>query len=152
MRLLYFILLIILVISCNQEAIKIKNSDAESGIVKRAYIRTTEINIDEDAHWVIKEPEINIVSPKDGEMINNDRIVVRLNVSNFKLVTPDRYPKNGQGHVQVWVNDMEFRGSKTEFIFENESNGTYIIKAELMLSNNTVLPYSKTIKVIVNKT
>jgi len=68
------------------------------------------------------------------------------------LVTPDKYPKKEQGHVQVWVDNMEQRSSKTVFVFENESNGTHWIKAELMLSNNTVLPYSRTIKVIVNKT
>ena len=54
--------------------------------------------------------------------------------------------------MQVWVDGMEFRGSKTEFVFENESNGIHTIKAELMLSNNTVLPYSKTIRVVVNNT
>lgn len=98
------------------------------------------------------EPRIDIISPKDGEVIKGSQIKVKLDISNFKLVTPDNEPKQGQGHVQVWVGDMEFRGSKTEFVFENESNGIHTIKAELMLSNSTVLPYSNTIKVIVNKT
>lgn len=77
---------------------------------------------------------------------------MKLNISNFKLVTPDKYPKKGQGHVQIWVGDMEFRGSKTEFIFENESNGIHTVKAELMMNNNTVLPHSKTIKIFINRT
>ena len=100
----------------------------------------------------VKEPKIDIISPKDGEITNDNKIILKLNVSDFKLVTPDLQPKKGQGHVQVWVDNMEFRGSKTEFVFENESKGMHTIKAELMLSNNTVLPYSKTIKVFINKT
>ena len=99
----------------------------------------------------LSEPKIDMISPKNDEVIEDGKIILKLNISNFKLVTPDKEPQQGRGHVQVWVDDMEFRGSKTEFVFENESNGTHTIKAELMLSNNTVLPYSKTIKVIVNR-
>ncbi len=146
MRFFCFILLIILLTSCTQEKIKIKTSDIEEPLIK-----TTIIEANGEVKKEIKEPQINILNPKDGEVINSSTIIVRLNISNFKLITPDRYPKEGQGHIQVWVDNMEYRSSKTEFIFENESNGTHLIKAELMLSNNTVLPYSKTIKVFVNK-
>ena len=148
MKLIYFILLIALIASCTQ-AVKIKNSGTEKDIINNAYIRTTEIKINVDAKEVIQAPEIYITTPQNGKMINDSTIIVKLNISNFKLVTPDLYPKKGQGHVQVWVDGMEFRGSKTEFVFENESNGTHTIKAELMMSNNTVLPYSKTIKVFI---
>lgn len=149
MRLFYLILVILLITSCAKETIKIKSSDF--GIEKNAYIRTTQIESNGEIREIFQEPKIDIISPKDGELINSSRIVVKLSISDFKLVTPDRYPKQGQGHVQVWVDDMEFRGSKTEFIFENESNGTHTIKAELMLSNNTVLNYSKTIKVNITR-
>ena len=151
MKLIYFILLIALIASCTQ-AVKIKNSGTEKDIINNAYIRTTEIKINVDAKEVIQAPKIYIITPQNGKMINDSTIIVKLNISNFKLVTPDLYPKKGQGHVQVWVDGMEFRGSKTEFVFENESNGTHTIKAELMMSNNTVLPYSNTIKIYINKT
>ena len=104
------------------------------------------------AESIGKEPEINIISPENEEITKDGRIIVKLGISNFKLVTPDTLPKKGQGHVQVWIDGMEFRGSKTEFTFENESNGMHTIKAELMMSNNTVLPYSDTIKVFVDNT
>lgn len=153
MKLIYFLVLIALIISCSQ-AIKIKTVEPEKVGVVETYIRTTKVDIgvEEEVNMTAQEPKIDIIMPKDGEVINSSTIIVRLNISNFRLITPDRYPKQGQGHVQVWVDDMEFRGSRTEFIFENESNGTHIIKAELMLSNNTVLPYSKTIKINVTKT
>ena len=122
MRFFYFILLALLIISCIKKPIE------------------------------TKEPNIDIISPKNNEPIKDGKILLKLNISNFKLVTPDSEPKKGQGHIQVWIDDMEFRGSKTEFVFENESDGTHIIKGELMLSNNTVLPYSKTIKVFLNRT
>lgn len=150
MKLFYLILLLLLFNSCSKEPIKIKSF--EDAAIKDAYIRTKQIETNGDIQKIVKEPQVDIISPKDGEVINSSTIVVKLNISNFKLVAPDRYPKKGQGHVQIWVDYMEFRGSRTEFVFENESNGTHIIKAELMLSNNTVLPYSKTIKITINKT
>jgi len=122
MRLFFIILLAMFVVSCAKEAIE------------------------------VKEPVISIISPKNGEVIKGSRFAVQLNISDFKLVTPDNNPKKGQGHVQVWVDDMEFRGSKAEFVFENESNGSHAIRAELMLSNNTVLPYSRAIRIVVNNT
>lgn len=153
MRLIYLLVLMVLVTSCNN-TIKIKSTDFVKSSIKDALIRTTGVDteVEKGINMTVPKPKIDIISPKDGEVINGSTIIVRLNISNFRLVTPDRYPKQGQGHVQIWVDDMEFRGSRTEFIFENESNGTHVIKAELMLSNNTVLPYSKTIKVNVTKT
>lgn len=152
MKLFYLVLLILLISSCSKETIKIKNTGIEKIDIKDIYIRTTQVETNGETEEMIKEPKIDIISPKDNEVIKNSTIFVKLNISDFKLVTPDRYPKKEQGHVQVWIDNMEFRGSRTEFVFENESNGTHIIKAELMMSNNTVLPYSKTIKVFVNKT
>ena len=147
-----FIFLVLLIASCTEDKIKIVTSSSENANIKEAYIRTTKIEINDEVQEVIKEPKIEIISPKDGEIIKDGRLVVMLNISNFKLVAPDNQTRKNQGHVQVWVDGMEFRGSKTEFIFENESNGTHVIKAELMMSNNSVLPYSKTIKVFTNKT
>ena len=97
MRLFYFLILVALIVSCTENAID------------------------------IKEPQIDIISPKGGEIIKDSKIILKLNISNFRLVTPDMQPKKGQGHVQVWVDGMEFRKSNTEFIFENESNGVHII-------------------------
>lgn len=141
----------LLITSCAKGTIQIKTADFEKAGINDAYIKTIKIEPNGEIQEIMKAPKIEIISPKDGEVLNSSIIIVRLNISDFKLVSPDRYPKKGQGHVQVWMDDMEFRGSKTEFIFENESNGTHIIKAELMLSNNRVLPYSKTIKVNVTK-
>jgi len=146
MRLLYLIILTAVVISCTQ-TMGIKTSGAEK-VVKDAYIRTTEIDIDKE-NQIDVQPKIDIISPRDNEIIKGRTLIIKLNVSNFKLVTPDRYPKEGQGYIQVWVDDMEARSSNTEFVFENETNGTHAIKAKLMLSNNTLLPYSKTIKVFI---
>ncbi len=150
MRFVYFVVLAVLLASC--ERMLIKNSDYEQAGINAPYIRTTNIDVDKKIENISIEPKIDITSPKNGEVINDSKILVRLNISNFKLVTPDKYPKKGQGHVQVWLDDMEFRGSKTDFVFENESNGMHTIKAELMLSNNSVLPYSQTIKIVINKT
>ncbi len=150
MRIVYFVLLLMLIASCAQK-IEIRNPEIRKEEAGKADIRTTKIEISKGFEEVV-EPKIDIISPKDNEVINGSRITLNLSISNFRLVSPDKYPKKGQGHVQVWIDGMEFRGSKTEFDFENESNGTHIIKAELMLSNNTALNYSKTIKIMINNT
>ena len=149
MRRFYFFLLMVLRASCAENAVRIKTTESDS-IIKEVHIRTTAVQIAEEPEEN-PQPNIEITSPENYEVINSSRLIIRLNISNFKLVTPDKYPRKGQGHVQLWVDGMEFRGSKTEFIFENESNGTHTIRAELMMSNNTVLPYSDAIKVIINK-
>ena len=152
MRFIFLIFLILLLASCDKQIIEIKTSSAEKAGVEVTNIRTVNVDLKEDLQEKPKEPQIDIIKPEDGEIINRDAVVVVVNVSNFKLVSPDRYPQEGQGHIQVWVDDMEYRSSKTVFVFENQTNGTHIIKAELMMSNNTVLNYSKTIKVFVNRT
>ncbi len=149
MRLAFLLITIMLLASCSQEKIIIKTSSSEKAGVKDAYIRTTETTIEKYAQHKNSEPKIDIVIPKDGEILNENEIFIMVNVSNFKLVTPDTYPKEGQGYIQVMVDDMEARSSNTNFVFKNESNGTHVIRAELTLSNGTLLPYSKTIKVIV---
>ncbi|MBI2654593.1 Ig-like domain-containing protein [Candidatus Woesearchaeota archaeon] len=151
MKLAFSLILVLLLASC-AETVNIKPADIENIGVKEPFIRTTKIEPERETKETDKEPKIDIIIPKDGEVFKHGNITVKLNISNFKLVLPDRYPQKGQGHVQVWFDGMEFRDSKTEFFFENESNGTHTIKAELMLSNNTVLPYSKTISIVIDKT
>lgn len=146
MKLFYLVILMVLVASCTQ--MEIKPSSAEK-IVKEPYIRTTEIDVEKEAQQVDNSPKIAIINPKDGEVLQDGNVVVTLNISNFKLVAPDRYPKESQGYIRVWLDAMEASGSKTKFSFENIANGTHAIKAELVLSNNTVIAYSKPIKVTI---
>lgn len=145
MKLFYLIILIVILSSCTQ-IMETKPSGAGK-IVKDTYIRTTDV--EKEAQQIDNSPRIAIISPKDGEILQSDKIVINLNLTNFKLVAPERYQKNGQGYIRVWLDDMESSGPKTEFAFENITNGTHTIKAELVLSNNTVIAYSKAIKVIV---
>jgi len=146
MKYMLFIFLILL-ISCKK--IEIKSSESANIDVKNAYIRTKNIDYNEEKE-INMTPTINIISPKDGSILN-ETFSLKVNVTNFKLVPPNWYPQQGQGHIQVWFDDMEFRSSKTEFEFESEGEGEHTIKAELMLSNHTALPYSHTIKIIINK-
>ena len=149
MRLAYLVIFAVLIASC-EKPVEIKNS-SQSENIKDAYIRTTRVEVINDSEEALK-PSIKIISPKNLDMVKGEKLMVNLSISNFKLVTPDKYPAKGQGHIQVWVDGMEFRGSKTEFVFENESDGIHTVKAELMMSNNTVLNYSDEIKIIINRT
>lgn len=144
MKYLLFILLILA--ACTK--IEIKSSDSANIDIKNAYIRTTDIDYNEEKE-INTTPTINIITPKNGDVLNGT-FLVKVNVTNFRLVPTNWYPQQGQGHIQVWFDNMESRSSKPEFIFQNESEGEHTIKAELMLSNNTVLPYSRTIKIYIN--
>ena len=122
---IFLVLLVFAIVSCTESKIKIKTSSTYDKEAENAYLRTTKVDIENEAYAADKEPKepvIKIISPQEGEITNSSTIVVMLNISNFKIVTPDNYPRKGQGHVQVWVDNMEFRGSNTEFVFENESN------------------------------
>ncbi len=144
-----YMLLIFLILLVSCKKIEIKSSDSANIDIKNAYIRTTNIDYNEEKE-INTTPTINIINPKDGDILNGT-FIVKINVTNFKLVPASWYPQQDQGHIQVWFDSMELRSSKTEFEFESEGEGEHTIKAELMLSNHTVLPYSHTIKIIINK-
>src|SRR3989338_1755920 len=147
MKFLYLMVLMVLVSSCTQ-TMEIKTSGTEK-IIKEPYIRTTEVDIEKEAQEVDNSPKIEITIPKDNQILQDGNVAVALNISNFRLVAPDMYPKDSPGYIRVWLDEMEASGLKTEFVFENIANGTHKIMAELVLSNNTVIAYSKAIKVVI---
>ncbi|MBI1934969.1 hypothetical protein HYS31_00870 [Candidatus Woesearchaeota archaeon] len=151
MKLVCFVILAFLVSSCSQP-IEIKNEDSGVLDIKEAVIRTSDAETYEDWQEKPKEPKISIIAPKDMEMLNSSDIWVVLDISNFKLVPQESYPKNWQGITRVWFDGIWQMGAKSYYVFENESNGERTITAELMLSNYTVLPYSDTIRIVINKT
>ena len=150
MKAMYFMLLLIVIASCAKNQVEIKTADINKAETDSASITTAEGKTEEATQYLPKVPEIKIIIPKDGEIINKNTIIVVLNVSNFKLASPDRYPKKGEGQIQVRIDNFRLQDSNTIFTFENESNGTHIITANLMMSNNTLLPYNDTIRVYVN--
>ena len=150
MKAVYFILLLVVIASCAKNQVEIKTADINKAETDSASITTAEGKTEEATQYLPKVPEIRITIPKDGEIINKNTIIVVLNVSNFKLVSPDRYPKKGEGQIQVLIDDFRLQDSNTIFTFENESNGTHLITANLVMGNNTLLPYNDTIRVYVN--
>lgn len=137
-----------MLVSC-QGTIEIKSLDKDSTKADSASIGTINISPSEE-QGIEKEPSIRIISPVDGAITNSSDIRVVLDISNFKLVAPERFPKTSQGHIRLLFDDIEFTSAKPEFVIKSESDGQHTIKAQFMMSNNTVLPYSDTIKIYVN--
>ena len=151
MKPVYIVLLVFIIASCAKNNIEIKSSDIKKNL-DSINIKTSSAENDEESQYTPKEPQIKILSPKNFGVINQNTAIIVLNVSNFKLVSPDRYPKKNEGLVQVWFDNIWLRDSNSIFVFENISNGTHAVRAELVMSNYTVLPYNDTINVFVDIT
>ena len=148
MKRVCLVLFIFIVASCAKSNIEIKPSDIKK-YFENTSIQTSYAENIEESQYKPKEPSIRIISPKDFDIIKQNNAIVILNVSNFKLVSPDRYPKKNEGLIQVWFGNLELRDTDAIFVFENLSTGTHAVRAELVMSNYTVLPYNDTINVFV---
>ena len=96
-------------------------------------------------------PNLEIVSPKDNELIKNSQVTVELQAENFNLVPVGSDVKDGEGHFHVWLDSEEKISQETKFIFDNVVSGRHSIVAELVKSDNSPLSpkVSKTISIEV---
>jgi len=115
-------------------------------------IDTVRVPVEEDIEEPPKDPSIEITSPKDLELIENENVIVNLEVSNFNLVLPGQPVKDGEGIVQVWLDSTPKKSGNTEIIFRRVSSGSHSITAELRKSDNTPLSprIIETISIIVD--
>ncbi len=92
-----------------------------------------------ERHEISGPPSIEIKSPKDGSTISGTTIRVEVDIDNFNLVPATNAPKAGEGHVHAFVDSIEQRGPKKTFVFENITAGSHTVKAELHLSDHTLV-------------
>ena len=95
-------------------------------------------------------PQLEIISPKEGEIINDFPLFVQVRVKNFKLVKPENYygPANPKqlGHIHYFLDNYpEVATDSTQVLFgklEGEkyiSIGPHSLAVELVHDNHTVL-------------
>lgn len=96
------------------------------------------------------EPTLNIVSPKDGDIIKNSKVIVELQAENFKLVPVGQPVKDGEGHFHVWLDSEKKLGPQTAFTFENVVSGKHTIIAELVKSDHSSLSPKLTKTITIN--
>lgn len=132
---LVLILLLVLVIACAQtqeiqepQPAPIKGSD-EDYTPKPA----------ESPQQVQSDPVLNIISPKDGELIKNSNVMIQLSAENFKIVLIGQPVKEGEGHFHVWLDSDRKVTTEKIFVFEDISSGRHSIVAELVKSDHSSL-------------
>lgn len=86
-----------------------------------------------------KEPILKIISPKDGELIKNSKVVVELEAENFNIVSVGEPVKEGEGHFHVWLDSEKKVSSGKIVTFENVVSGRHSIVAELVKSDHSSL-------------
>ena len=84
-------------------------------------------------------PMLDIISPKDDDLIKNSTVSVEVDSENFKIVPVGSPVKNGEGHFHVWLDSEKKIGPQTTFIFGNIISGKHSIVAELVKSDHSSL-------------
>lgn len=81
MRYYLAILLFVLLVSCANQIIEIKDSEIE-----RQEMEIKTIKVQENGEVIVKNPEILMISPHDGELIKDSRVIVKIQPENFRIV------------------------------------------------------------------
>jgi len=140
----------IILIICIFAAAFLANACAEENVsiettpypIEKVRIETSKANVEEEPAEMPKasgEPMLEILSPKDLEVIEDSSVVIKLNARNFNIVLPNMPVKRGEGHFHVWLDSEEKKGPNTEFAFRDVAAGRHSITAELRSSDNTPL-------------
>lgn len=137
MRILFLIIVIALVVSCSGGKIAIKNTEANHDI-KEASIKTTKI-VSEEPEEVKLNPELNIISPLESQLIRNLTVIVSLQAVNFNIVPIGMPVKDGEGHFHVWLDSEKKVTAESASAFENVGSGRHSLVAELVKSNHSSL-------------
>jgi hypothetical protein len=90
------------------------------------------------------DPEVTIISPKDGETVRGGLVLVKFSVKNFKIVdfTKDAAVSEGKGHVHIQLDENPYSTIHTAsnvFVFAGVKAGKHKVELELVHSDHTPL-------------
>ena len=135
MKCCWVVLLMILLVSCANQAVEIKDAEIEKPAME---IKTAKVQENGEAQ-IVKSPELKIISPKDNELIKSSKVDINIEAENFKIVPVGEPVKKGEGHFHVWL-DSDKRVTTDRIVtFENIVSGKHTIVAELVKSNHSSL-------------
>src|SRR3989338_3659237 len=140
----------IILIICIFAAAFLANACAEENVsiettpypIEKVRIETSKANVEEEPAEnprITGEPVLEILSPKDLEVIGGSSVVVKLNARNFNIVLPNSPVKKGEGHFHVWLDSEEKKGPSPEFAFRDVPSGRHSVTAELRSTDHTPL-------------
>ncbi len=126
------VLLLILIFACapqqtDQPALKAPAPEAKDAVEK----------------IVVEQPKgnpaIEIVSPKDGDLIKSSKVIVHVDADNFNIVPVGSPVKEGEGHFHVWLDSERKVTTEKTITFDNVVSGKHAIVAELFKSDHSPL-------------
>ena len=147
MRYLILFVSLLLLASCANQAVEIKDSEIEKPAME---ITTTKGQENGETNEEVKAPELKILAPKDSELIKNSKIAVELQADNFKIVPIGEPVKKGEGHFHVWLDSEKRVVANNTIIFENVVSGKHTIVAELVKSDHSSLEPKITKTIAIN--
>lgn len=125
--------------ACAEESVSIETTPYP---IEKVRIETSKAAVEEEpaeSQRAAGEPMLEILSPKDLEVIEGSSVIVKLNAKNFGIVLPNMPVREGEGHFHVWLDSEEKKGSSGEFAFRDVPSGRHSITAELRRSDHTPL-------------
>ncbi|MBI2557878.1 hypothetical protein HYW20_01020 [Candidatus Woesearchaeota archaeon] len=132
---LILILLLVLVIACTQNQDIQKPQPTQIKGNKEDYTPKPV----ERPPQAQSSPVLNIISPKDNELIKNSKVVIELSAENFNIVPIGQPAKEGEGHLHVWLDSEKRVTTEKNVEFENVTSGRHSIVAELVKSDHSSL-------------
>ena len=97
-----------------------------------------------------KKPSLEIVAPKNNEIIKSSKIAVELKAENFNVVPIGSPVEDNEGHFHVWLDSNKIVTTEKTVVFENVTSGKHTIVAELVNSDHSSLSPRVTKSITVN--
>lgn len=108
---------------------------------------------------IVAEPDLRIIAPVTGEIIEGTTVRVRVEVRNLKLVDFAQKPKNapGEGHIHMWLDTDPSDQSKAievvtpeDVVFTNVPYGTHTLTVEVRNNDHSPLspPLIRTVRFV----
>ena len=99
-------------------------------------------------------PSLEIIYPKNGDVIGLSAVGIRVNVTNFKLknIAANQVNKPNEGHINYYLDEKEQRTSLTTVSFAGVPPGEHILRIELVNNDNSPLVPSVSATVVFGTT
>ncbi|MBI2578950.1 MAG: hypothetical protein HYW26_04535 [Candidatus Aenigmarchaeota archaeon] len=99
-------------------------------------------------------PSLEMLSPKDGDVINGSAVAIKVNVTNFRLadIAANRANRDNEGHIHYYLDDREQRVPYTIVSFTNVPAGEHSIRIELHNNDHSPLFPPVTVSIRIRTT
>jgi hypothetical protein len=92
-------------------------------------------------------PQLQVVTPSDGQTIYGSRVPILFSVQNFTIVEKpnNTTAQNNQGYILIWLDDKNAAADTAtqvtadSFTYSDVAYGDHTLKAELVTTNNKPL-------------